>query len=663
MTRSRSNGRQRSRLKLRLPHLSSGDDVSVTDSICSGVIREFANAKALAKATRSKIEGKIANIENKIANNGGGGDGVGVATATKTVAAVARSHANSSPPARSHVNNTSKAPPDDRPAGGGEILDVFSDIVYDRSDTKDTNISSMLTYSSRDGSHEDIHDDIIRDIVGDDDHKNHVDVDEARLRREQRKERVRERLEKYKEDHARLREICVGLESALAMTSQKLREVDSMAATKIHALELELRDAMEGGEATRTNQEACIKELGKKLIRQAHVIKKKRSDMEQLKMQLEAMAEEMAMQDERDSRRDEEVRRLEDQLENSREKQAQMQAMLQENIEEMVELKSEVERDAKNIMELEYNLGQKEAMLNRVARDLAEKTERICELEQGLEDKTFEVETVTKELDESKEAAEVMRQQFEAAAKEIEDMKCKFSGWGTPKTTEGADEDPVVGRSPHSWRRPSVAKGDVINKIHKPPLLAEDDDHVEDMKESFASELQVKDATIQILDDACKEKDETINALRSDMVKMSSTYREDSYLKRKEIAKLKQQNAESALKLRALEKAFAAVNATENMTAVSTKDGTKFLAHSSHGGGRGGGGGGGARAASLHSKPAHQESHGGKEGKAAAVSARLGGLRLLKESKAVQQANFFDDDAASDRGSSLGGKGEDPEEQ
>jgi hypothetical protein len=629
------------------------------------VIREFANAKALAKATRSKIESKIANIENKIANNGGGGDGVGVATATKTVAAVAvaRSHVNSSPPARSHVNNTSKAPPDDRPAGGGEILDVFSDIVYDRSDTKDTNISSMLTYSSRDGSHEDIHDDIIRDIVGDDDHKNHVDVDEARLRREQRKERVRERLEKYKEDHARLREICVGLESALAMTSQKLREVDSMAATKIHALELELRDAMEGGEATRTNQEACIKELGKKLIRQAHVIKKKRSDMEQLKMQLEAMAEEMAMQDERDSRRDEEVRRLEDQLENSREKQAQMQAMLQENIEEMVELKSEVERDAKNIMELEYNLGQKEAMLNRVARDLAEKTERICELEQGLEDKTFEVETVTKELDESKEAVEVMRQQFEAAAKEIEDMKCKFSGWGTPKTTEGADEDPVVGRSPHSWRRPSVAKGDVINKIHKPPLLAEDDDHVEDMKESFASELQVKDATIQILDDACKEKDETINALRSDMVKMSSTYREDSYLKRKEIAKLKQQNAESALKLRALEKAFAAVNATENMTAVSTKDGTKFLAHSSHGGGRGGGGGGGARAASLHSKPAHQESHGGKEGKAAAVSARLGGLRLLKESKAVQQANFFDDDAASDRGSSLGGKGEDPEEQ
>ena len=267
----------------------------------------------------------------------------------------------------------------------------------------------MLTYSSREGSHEDIHDDIIRDIVGDDDHKNHVDVDEARLRREQRKERVMERLEKYREDHSRLRAACSALESALAMTSQKLREVDSRAATKIHALELELRDAREGGEATRTNQEACIKELGKKLIRQAHVIKRQRDAVEQLKMQLEAMAEEMAMQDERDSRREEDLRRLEEQLENSRDNQAQMQAMLQENIEGMVELKSEVERDAKNIMELEFDLGQKEALLNRVARDLAEKTERICELEQGLEDKTFEVETVTKELDESKESTEDMR--------------------------------------------------------------------------------------------------------------------------------------------------------------------------------------------------------------------------------------------------------------
>jgi len=695
------------------------------------------------------------------------------------------------------------APPEDRPAGRGEVLDVVSDIVYDRFDT---NISSCSD-SSREDHHE-----IMRDIVGEDGHDDHADnVDEARLRREQRKERVMERLEKYSKDRARLRAACSALESALEMTSQKLRQVDKGAASKIHALELELRDAREGGEATRTNQEACIKELGKKLIRQAHVIKRQRDAVEQLKMQLEAMAEEMAMQDERDSRREEDLRRLEEQLENSRDNQAQMQAMLQENIEGMVELKSEVERDAKNIMELEFDLGQKEAMLNRVARDLAEKTVRICELEQGLEDKIFEMESMTKELDESKESAEVMRQQFDAAAKQLdesresvevmqqqleaatkqrdeskesaeamrqqleaamkqldestesaelvrqqleaatkerEDMKCVFSRLGTTKTDGETDGDvaanaqspeeamrqqleaatkqlheskesaelvrqqleattkqldeskesaevmrqqleastkegedmkcefsrfgttktdgETVGdvaanaQSPRSWKRPSLAKGDVINKMDKPPLVqgtdGEDEDNEIGMKEAFASELQAKDATIRTLDDACKEMEATINAQRSEMVKMSSTYKQENYLKRKEIAELTKQKAAYALKLRALEKAFQCVSATGNITTVSTSS------HSTHGGG------GGMGAASLDNKSVHQESHGGKEGKAAAVSARLGGFRLWGDSKVVKEANFFDDDAVSDspalsdRGSSSGGKGEDPEE-
>ncbi|KAL3772981.1 hypothetical protein ACHAW5_005053 [Stephanodiscus triporus] len=74
------------------------------------------------------------------------------------------------------------------------------------------------------------------------------------------------------------------------------------------------------------------------------------------------------------------------------------------------------------------------------------------------------------------------------------------------------------------------------------------------MKEAFASELRAKDATIQILDHTCNEKDATINAPRSDMAKTSSTYTQDSYVKRKEIAKLKQQNAEHAPMLRVLEK-------------------------------------------------------------------------------------------------------------
>ena len=140
-------------------------------------------------------------------------------------------------------------------------------------------------------------------------------------------------------------------------------------------------------------------------------------------------------------------------------------------------------------------------------------------------------------------------------------------------------------------------------------------------------------------------------------------------MKRKEIAKLKQQNAEYALKLRALEKAFQCVNATESMSAVGTKDGTKFLAHSAHGGGGERGNKWETVTASLHGKSVHLASRDDKDGMAAAVSARLGGLRLgrLRDSKVVQEANFFDDDGvssygASDKRSSSGGKGEDPEE-
>jgi len=184
------------------------------------------------------------------------------------------------------------------------------------------------------------------------------------------------------------------------------------------------------------------------------------------------------------------------------------------------------------------------------------------------------------------------------------------------------------------------------------------------------------------LDDTVKEHEETIKTLRSDMAKMSSTYKQDSYLKRKEIAKLKQrnaeyeqdsylkrkeiaklkqQNAEYALKLRALEKAFKCVNSTEGMSVV----GQRFHGHTTHGSPRSSHGGpGSAHGRSMHSVDSLQS----KEDKAAAVKARLGlapyefpsAAQPNQDSLIVQQANFFD--GLSDGGSDLGGKGENPEE-
>jgi uncharacterized coiled-coil protein SlyX len=372
----------------------------------------------------------------------------------------------------------SSAPPAERPAG----VYVFPNIVlptFDRKNTNDTLDTSVCTDSSKGSDNDYGHelDAIMRDVVGDD---AHIVGGEARLRRNQQKERMRERLEKYKLDRRRLRDTCTALESALANTSQKLREVDSNAATRIGALESKLRD-----------QEVCIKELGMKLVRQARVCKKEKDAAEEYKMKLdsmnEAMAEEMAIQSERNSRQEEDARRREE----------EMLAMLRENIVGIDELKSEAERDANIKMELEHNLGQKEAMLNKVTRDLRKKTKSLCHLEQGLKDKTLELESVIKQLDDSKKSAEATRQQLEAATKEIEDMKRKFSEWDVSKTESKMDGEAYgdassFGQTPSSWRRMS-AKGDVMDKIDKTPIL----------DEAFVSELQAKNATTKKLEDAC----------------------------------------------------------------------------------------------------------------------------------------------------------------
>lgn len=688
-TASRSMNNVRRRLKLKGINFNTDDDnISVTDSICSGVIRDAKFAGALlamsAKKTKGKIEDSIDKIESKIDKLAKKRDsklGDEMEAETRATGRIS--------------NGSSNAEVAGRRGGGGNYADEDGNSTTTTSSGVAREIlllgrggevavptwSSGLTNdtnSSLGGGSEEEYDEIIRDIVDDDttnggmdggsssnNNYNQVeDAEEVHRRREARKDRVRERLERYRSEHGRLRTICVALESALAKTSEKLRDIDARAKTKIEALELELHEIRESESLTRTNQDMCIKELGKKLVKQAHVIKRQRSAVEQYKMQLEAMAEEMAMQDERDSRREDDIRRLESSLKESKDKHYGMQDMLQGNIDEMVALKAEVERDAKNIMELEFQMGQKEAMLNRVARDLAEKTERICELEQCLEDKTFDIESTKSELLESKGNAEVLRQQLESAVQEIEDMKCNFSGWAkstdAPGTSPGSSNGGVSKSSPgspRSWRRQSlkVNDADTINSL---PLMEVDNEDGNDcnMKEAFASELHAKDATIQILDEACKEKDATIVNLRSDMVKMSSTYKQDSYLKRKEIAKLKQINAEYALKLRALEKAFQVVNATGGMAAVDTEDGTKYMSHSLHGNGNGVGEGRGMiGSASLHSNKSGTNNN--REAMAAAMSARLGGLKLRRDTKVVENANFMDDDTC--RSSH---KGEDPEE-
>jgi len=502
------------------------------------------------------------------------------------------------------------------------------------------------------------------------------------MRREQRKERVKEKLDRYKRDQKQLKQSCVALEQQLAHTTEKLRDVDSKAAFKIDSLESELRETRMGMEhvakqSTKevTGQSECIKTLGKKLIRQAHVIKRQKGAVQQYKMQMEALHEEMAMQDERDSHREDDMKMLQDQLECTKEQKVQMQNLLQGNIEEMMDLKAETEKDAKNIMELKFHMRQKEAALERVAMESSEKAVRISELQDELEEKDREVSGVKEELQESESCVQVMQNELKSASAEIEELRCQYAAW---KTAGGGGGDGSSARasfvsqaSSNATRNPSIlgwnrAISSQSSVMRRGSLMEGEDEEV--LVEKFESELQAKDATIETLDETVTEQEENIKTLQSDMVKMKSTYASDQYVKRKEIVKLKQANAAYALKLRALEKAFKCVNATENMNMV----GNKYISHTMHG--SGGSPSNAMNGSSLHGKSMHSvTSLSSKEDKAAAVKARLGlapyefpsSNQIHQDSLIVQQSNFFDSVTGSDQGdqgSDLGGKGENPEE-
>jgi len=143
-----------------------------------------------------------------------------------------------------------------------------------------------------------------------------------------------------------------------------------------------------------------------------------------------------------------------------------------------------------------------------------------------------------------------------------------------------------------------------------------------ELKFSSAQLLFLQELQVQALNRAAQEHEETIKTLRSDMVKMSSTFKQDDYLKRKQIAKLKQDNAEYALKLRALEKAFKGVHVDPSLSS------------------------------SLHTKSMHASTTT-KSDMAQVVKARLGGSLAPYEFPSEQTSETWSDE---------GRKGEWPEE-
>lgn len=614
------------------------DDVSVSDSLCSGVLRDM-----IGDSTNS--------LRSTVDSSGGA-----LFNSGRDVMGASAKSAQSAP----NNNNKNTMMP-------GGVADFNSN--YDRKHSDASSLSQGFTPQHS----------LTSRGTGDNDgnaSQEALSLADDAIRREARKEKVKEKLDKYKRDQKQLKQSCFALEQQLAQTTEKLKEVDSKAAFRIDTLEGALRETRSGMERVAKSssrevcdQSECIKTLGKKLIRQAHVIKRQKNAVEQYKNQLQAMQEEMAMQDERDSYREDDYEKLKADYEALNEQKVQTQNLLQENIEEMKELKAEAERDAKRVMELEFNVQQKDATLDRVAKEAAEKATHICQLEDDLEDKRLEAQGATErlmvteaEVKVTKRDLEKAKSELEKTVKEAEEIRCNYSTW--KDAGEGGN---ALGNS-------ATNLNNAADKLRIFRGFGAADSEEMD-EETFEAELHAKDETITSLDDTVKEHESTIQSLKSDMVKMSHTYKQESYIKRKEIAQLKQRNAEYALKLRALEKAFKKVNATQNMSLTTSGN---FHGHTMHGASSAGNkqklGG-----SSMHGTPKHGHStHSmtsieSKEDKAAAVKARLGGglgglapyefpskAQLQQDSQIVTESNFFEHDQ--DISSEDGRKGELPEE-
>jgi len=420
-------------------------------------------------------------------------------------------------------------------------------------------------------------------------------------RREERKQRVREKLERDKQRQRQLKESNAALATQLVKTTEKLKEVDYKAASKIDVLEQELHETRMGmnevAQKTQKDQTECIKKLGKNLLRQAKIIKRQKKAIEQYTIQLDGLKEEMAMQDERDLDRDAEFQAQMDDFEKITEQKVAMQHSLQENIEEMMDLQQEQEASSQRIMELEFDLKQKNATLARVAKETSEKTERIVALEDELDEKTQEVDVIQTELKASEKSVQMLMEQVEKSNEEAEDLRCKFAGWGesganTRASVASTGESPTAAAAAEAERRRSSVFGlrSVGKSNHGVAGEAVD-------VSIWQEQINERDEQIRELDLTLKENEEETLKLRSDLVKTSSTYKNDDYLKRKQIAKLKQENAEYALKLRALEKAFKAVNGDGSTNPIpsdinssihalnngkSSLHGSKHSTHSTH---------------------------------------------------------------------------------
>ena len=303
-----------------------------------------------------------------------------------------------------------------------------------------------------------------------------------------------------------------------------------------------------------------VRILGEKLVKQAKVIRTQREAARAHKALLEALREEMAMQDERDRERDEEVEELHSQIRISNLAKVKVHRELMENHELMTDLRADNVEAQRKMEELEEGFERVKEELEVARRLGLEREERMGHVEARGDERKAERDELAARLKASERSAHVMKNELERSEAEMDELRDKMAR----KEREDVREDQAkeVEGAHMTATRPeaSVSSGATTGRRGFLGWAKRGQERGSNSNTSLEDQLQERDQQMQSLDRTIQANDDTIRTLRSDMVKMSSTYKQDDFLRRKQIAKLKKTNAEYALKLHSLQKAFRDIN-------------------------------------------------------------------------------------------------------
>jgi chromosome segregation ATPase len=218
-----------------------------------------------------------------------------------------------------------------------------------------------------------------------------------------------------------------------------------------------------------------------------------------------------------------------------------------------------------------------------VRDQLAKKDDEIAGLEQKIGVSELTLEEMKKSIMEKEQETEATNEKLLAAESEMAELKGRLEELNIENMkliNDIADALNAAGNSQEAnavKKKAEAAQGTAAQKENRRGLGGFirrmsgdfDDDAIEDMIKEKEDEplvndlddaihqLKEKNARIKELEEAAEQHEEALLTLKSDLVRLNASYKDDDYLNKKNIEKLRQENTMYAMQLQRMEQELA----------------------------------------------------------------------------------------------------------